>query len=126
MCRDSLLMRAGLGAWYYTKRKHSRDLAGSGSKPGSQEGQLHLAQEDFGGGSRRGPLGGQLGGSPPPIKGGSGSREVDHDKVDAMVAAMKADAARARSQRLPSLKLPGGRSCDSMPSFENIETLRAT
>ncbi|KAK9918583.1 hypothetical protein WJX75_005145 [Coccomyxa subellipsoidea] len=97
---------AGLGAWFYTKRKHSRDLAGSGSKPGSQEGQLHLAQEEFGGGSRRGPLGGQLGGSLPPTKGGSGSREVDHDKVDAMVAAMKADAARARSQRLPSLKLP--------------------
>ncbi len=99
---------AGFGAWYYMKRKHSRDdLAGSGGKAGSREGQMHLAEEDYGGGSMRGPLGGQLGGAPLPMKGGSDSRGANPDKVAAMLAATKADAARARSQRLPSLKLPG-------------------
>ncbi len=100
------LLRAGFGAWYYTKRKYAAALLAAERKAGSSEGQEHLAKEEHNGGSRRGPLGGQLGGAIPPNQGGISPREANPDKVAAMLAAMKADAARARSQRLPSLKLP--------------------
>ncbi|BDA46682.1 probable MDIS1-interacting receptor like kinase 2 at N-terminal half [Coccomyxa sp. Obi] len=101
---------AGFGAWYYTKRKYAAALLAAERKAGSSEGQEHLAKEEHKGGSRRGPLGGQLGGqlggATPANQGGISPREANPDKVAAMLAAMKADAARARSQRLPSLKLP--------------------
>lgn len=100
-----LSLCAGFGAWYYAKRKYSRDLEAASRKPGSTEGQLHLQKDEGSYGGRRGPLGGQLGGIPPPQKGGISPREANPDKVAAMLAATKADAARARSQRLPSLMI---------------------
>ncbi|CAL8471298.1 g10840 [Coccomyxa elongata] len=100
------VLLAGFGAWYYTKRKYAAALLAAERKAGSSEGQEHLAKGEDHGGSRRGPLGGQLGGAAPANQGGVSPREANPDKVAAMLAAMKADAARARSQRLPSLKLP--------------------
>lgn len=101
------IVLVGVGVWYHMKRRHERELAASMLKAQQSSVAVPLGKgQDLGGA----PNGGGSGNGGTPHGRALTPRDANPDKVAAMLAAMKADAARSRSQRLPSQSLEEGQS----------------